>query len=73
VCLEMALRGMMYIPSVMKIGTGVRAVLRFCLRYLRGRNIGIMMIYDVHTKFHKDWFKNSNVVREKYTDTQTVR
>jgi hypothetical protein len=58
---------MIHIPSFMKIGTRVRAVLRFCLRYLRGCNVGIVMIYDdIHTR-------HSNVVREKYTDTQTVR
>jgi hypothetical protein len=30
-----------YIPSFMKIGTGVQAILRFRLRNLRGRDIGI--------------------------------
>jgi hypothetical protein len=33
--------GMIYIPSFVKFGTGVRAVLRFCLRYLTGCNAGI--------------------------------
>jgi hypothetical protein len=33
--------GMIYVPSFMKIGTGVQAILRFCLRNLRGHNIGI--------------------------------
>jgi hypothetical protein len=30
-----------YIPSLMKIGTGVQAILRLCLRNLRGLNVGI--------------------------------
>jgi hypothetical protein len=33
--------GAKYIPSVMKIGIDVQAVLRFCLRNLRGCNIAI--------------------------------
>jgi hypothetical protein len=33
--------GMTYITSFMKIGTGVRAILRFCLSNLRGCNVGI--------------------------------
>jgi hypothetical protein len=31
-----------YLQSVMKIGTGVQAILRFCLNNLRGCNIDIM-------------------------------
>jgi hypothetical protein len=38
---EVASGGMMYIPSFMKTGTGVQAILRFCLRNLRGYNVGI--------------------------------
>jgi hypothetical protein len=38
---EMALCGMPYIISVMKSGTDVQAILRFCLRNLKGRNVGI--------------------------------
>jgi hypothetical protein len=30
-----------YVPSFMKIGTGVEAILRFCFRNLRGCNDGI--------------------------------
>jgi hypothetical protein len=30
-----------YVPYFMKIGIGVQAVLRFCLRNLRGCNFGI--------------------------------
>jgi uncharacterized protein YraI len=37
---EMGSGGMIYIPSFMKIVTGVQAILRFCLRNLRGCNVG---------------------------------
>jgi hypothetical protein len=40
--IEMAACGMIYLPSFMKIGTGVQAILRLlCLRNLRGCNVGI--------------------------------
>jgi hypothetical protein len=32
---------MINIPSFMKIGIGVQAILRFCLENLRGCNVGI--------------------------------
>jgi hypothetical protein len=38
---EMASCGVIYVASFMKIGTGVQAILRFCLRYFRGCNVGI--------------------------------
>jgi uncharacterized protein YraI len=38
---EMASCGMIYIPSFVKIGTGVQAIVRFCLRNLRGCNVDI--------------------------------
>jgi hypothetical protein len=38
---EMASCAMIYILISMKIGTGVQAMLRFCLRSLRGCNVGI--------------------------------
>jgi hypothetical protein len=38
---EMVLCGMIYMPIFMKIGTGVQAILRFCLRNLRSCNIVI--------------------------------
>jgi hypothetical protein len=38
--LEMASCGMIYIPSFMKIGTGVEAILRFCVTNLRDCNVG---------------------------------
>jgi hypothetical protein len=38
---KMAAGGVIYIPSFMKICTGVQAVLRIRLRNLRGFNVGI--------------------------------
>jgi hypothetical protein len=38
---KVASYGMIYLPSFMKIGTGVQAILRFCLRNLRVCNVGI--------------------------------
>jgi hypothetical protein len=38
---EMASCGMIYITGFMKIGTGVQAILRFCLSNLKGCNVGI--------------------------------
>jgi hypothetical protein len=38
--LEMASCGMICFPSFMKIGTGVQALLRFCLSNLRCCNVG---------------------------------
>jgi hypothetical protein len=38
---EMALYSMIYVPSFMKIGTDIQAVLRFCLSNLRGCNVGV--------------------------------
>jgi hypothetical protein len=37
----MASYGIIYIPSFIKIGIGVQAILRFCLGNLRGCNVGI--------------------------------
>jgi hypothetical protein len=37
----MALCGVIYIPSLMKTGIGVQAILIFFLRNLRGCNFGI--------------------------------
>jgi uncharacterized protein YraI len=39
--IEMASGGMIYIPNFMKIGTGVQATLRFCLKNLRGCNVDV--------------------------------
>jgi hypothetical protein len=38
---EMASRGMVYIPSFMKIDPSIQAILRFRLRNFRGCNVGI--------------------------------
>jgi hypothetical protein len=38
---EMATFGMIYIRGFVKIGTGVQAILRFCLRNLRGCNVSV--------------------------------
>jgi hypothetical protein len=38
---EMASYRMINMSSFMKIGTGVQVILRFCLRNLRGCNVGI--------------------------------
>jgi hypothetical protein len=37
----MPLCGMIFVPSFMKIGAGVQAVLKFCFRKLSGCNVGI--------------------------------
>jgi hypothetical protein len=38
---EMASCDMIYLINFMNVGTGIRAVLRFSLRNLRGCNVGI--------------------------------
>jgi hypothetical protein len=38
---EMGSGSIICISSFMKIGRGVEGILRFCLRYLRRRNVGI--------------------------------
>jgi hypothetical protein len=57
----------------MKIGAGVQAVLRFCLRNLRGCNVGItiyevgrqdrFMYHDIHTKNHEYFCKVSSNIK----------
>jgi hypothetical protein len=46
---KMAADGMIYIPSFMKIGTGVQAILKFfsSLRNLGGCNVGIIDGWDL--------------------------
>jgi hypothetical protein len=39
--IEMFSCGVIYTPSFMKIGTGVQAILRFCLRNMNNCNAGI--------------------------------
>jgi hypothetical protein len=54
---EVASCGTTYIPSFMKIGTGVEVIiLRFCLLNWRGCNAA-------HTGFHKDLLRHSKVKR----------
>jgi hypothetical protein len=38
---EKALCVMIYLPSLMKIGTGIHVILKFALRNLNGRDVGI--------------------------------
>jgi uncharacterized protein YraI len=35
-----------YIPSFTKIGTGIQAILRLCLRNMRGCNVGVTDGWD---------------------------
>jgi hypothetical protein len=39
--IEMAVCGMINIPSFRKLGTGVQAILRLCLSNLNGCDVGI--------------------------------
>jgi hypothetical protein len=71
----------------MKTGTGVQAILKFCLKILKAVILVLLLggiyelrrrdglkCHDTHTKFNKDWFRNSKVVEEyTHTDTQTGR
>jgi hypothetical protein len=50
---EMALSGVIYIPSFMKIGTGVQAILRLDLRNLRGYRVDITNGRDLRRCFTK--------------------
>jgi hypothetical protein len=45
--IEMASYDILRIPSLMNIGIGVKAKLRFCLRNLRGCNVGITDVRDL--------------------------
>jgi hypothetical protein len=38
--IEMTLCDMIYLPSFIKIATGVQTILKICLRYLRRCNVG---------------------------------
>jgi hypothetical protein len=68
----------------MNIDIDIQAILRFCLRNLRGCNVGIadgsiyelriwdgVRCYDIHTKFHKDWFWHSEINWEGDARTAT--
>jgi hypothetical protein len=43
---EMGIDGMIYIPTLVTIGLGIRPILKFCLRYLRGCNVGTTDVRD---------------------------
>jgi hypothetical protein len=45
--IEMASCDMICLPNLMKIGTDVQAILRFCLRNLLGCNVGITDGWDL--------------------------
>jgi hypothetical protein len=38
---EIVSSGIIYLVSSMPIGTGIQEILRFCLRNLKGHNVGI--------------------------------
>jgi hypothetical protein len=54
--------GTIYIPSLMKIGTGVPEILRSCLKNLRGCNVGVTDGRDLRSAPLK-W---TQVARYKY-------
>jgi hypothetical protein len=39
--------GMIFLPSFMKIGIGVQAVLRYCPSNLKGCNVGIIEVTNL--------------------------
>jgi hypothetical protein len=51
---EMGSGGMIYIPGLMKFGTGLQALLRLGLSNLRGCNVGIIgwRVYEVGVACH---------------------
>jgi hypothetical protein len=76
--------GMIYTWSFMKIGSGVWAILRFCLRNLTSSNVGItevkdlwmrqwngLKFHDKHTKFIRVWHSHSKVNKGIHLDIQT--
>jgi hypothetical protein len=84
--MEMVSCDVIYLLSIVMIGTGVIAISRFCLRNLRCSNVGItdgkiyevrrcygVGCHDIHTKFHKDSFRHSQVKRGVHIQTQTDR
>jgi hypothetical protein len=44
---EMASPGILYLQSIMKIGTGIQAILRFCLSNWKGRCVRIIDVRDL--------------------------
>jgi hypothetical protein len=45
--IQMGLSGMIYVPSFLKIGAGIQAILRFWLSNLNGCNAGITDVRDL--------------------------
>lgn len=88
--LKMALCSIICLPNFMKVGTGVQAILRFCFSNFRdciigntdGMNLSIttwtgLRCYDLHTRFHKVWLRNSKVDSGgggtcRYTDSKVI-
>jgi hypothetical protein len=78
--------GMIYIPSLITIGSGIRVKLRvssqkfetvMLVLLIRGiyklRRLDGLRWRDLHTKFHKYWFRHSKVVRgDTHTDTNSM-
>jgi hypothetical protein len=44
---EISSYGMVFLPNSIKIGVGIQAILRFCLRKLEGCNVGITNARDL--------------------------
>jgi hypothetical protein len=80
---EIAIGGMIYIPSFIMIGTGVQAILMFCLRNMScwyywcerfinyAGEMGLRAMIYIYTKFHKDGFSHSKVNKRGYTHRHT--
>jgi hypothetical protein len=45
-----------HVMQLMKIGGGIKQMLRFCFNSVRGCNLGAMI--HIWTLFHKDWFRH---------------
>lgn len=74
-CIQMLWCGVIYTPRFMQIDADVQAILSFRLWNSRGCNVGVtdggggdfmncwdrFRCQDTHTKFHKDWFRCSDV------------
>jgi uncharacterized protein YraI len=43
---EMTSGGVIYIPSLITIGSGIRVIMRFCLGNFNGCNVGITDVGD---------------------------
>jgi hypothetical protein len=76
---EMTSCNMIYVQSFMKICAGTQAILRFCLRNLRGCDVGItdgkdfwiVLLRWGEDQFHKVWLRHSKVNTGIDTHTHT--